>query len=98
MQILRYSSGQQYGAHYDTIENVSPRIATVLLYLNDPRDLIGGETSFPKVRMPTLSRWPVGGSWAGLQKCTRPACMGIGRLAMHSVQVAEISGIEQDYV
>ena len=48
MQILRYAVGQQYGAHYDSLENDSPRIATVLLYLRST-DLEGGETAFPNV-------------------------------------------------
>ena len=48
LQILRYSDGQKYGAHYDSISNDSPRVATVLLYLG-AKDLVGGETAFPKV-------------------------------------------------
>lgn len=46
MQILRYAAGQKYGAHYDSLDKDSPRIATVLLYLR-ARDLDGGETAFP---------------------------------------------------
>jgi len=46
MQILRYAPGQKYGAHYDSLDKDSPRIATVLLYLR-ATDLDGGETAFP---------------------------------------------------
>ena len=49
-QVLRYSSGQGYGAHYDSLSDGSPRIATVLMYLNNASALLGGETAFPKVR------------------------------------------------
>lgn len=31
----RYGIGQKYGAHYDSLDNDSPRVATVLLYLSD---------------------------------------------------------------
>ena len=48
-QILRYSDMQKYGAHYDSISAESPRVATVLFYLG-AKDLVGGETAFPKVR------------------------------------------------
>ena len=58
VQILRYSDGQKYGAHYDSISDDSPRVATVLLYLGT-RDLVGGETAFPKVGSPMLAAcWP----------------------------------------
>lgn len=53
MQILRYGKGQRYEAHKDVIGAITggkpgenPRIATVLLYLNDVES--GGETSFPR--------------------------------------------------
>ncbi|KAK9842984.1 hypothetical protein WJX74_005333 [Apatococcus lobatus] len=51
MQILRYAKGQKYGAHYDSLADQSPRIATVLMYLGNGT-LDGGETAFP-----------VGSSW-----------------------------------
>ena len=46
IQILRYAPGQKYGAHYDSLDKDSPRIATVLIYLR-ATDLEGGETAFP---------------------------------------------------
>ena len=48
-QILRYEDGQQYGAHYDSLQGSSPRVATVLMYLNEDPQLRGGETAFPEV-------------------------------------------------
>lgn len=47
MQILRYGIGQKYGAHYDSLDNDSPRVCTVLLYLSDVPADGGGETAFP---------------------------------------------------
>jgi len=47
MQVLRYGIGQEYKVHMDTLSDdaAGPRIATVLMYLNDPEE--GGETIFP---------------------------------------------------
>lgn len=50
LQVLRYAPGQKYGAHSDVLVEGSPRVATVLLYLNDVKS--GGETAFP-----SLSKW-----------------------------------------
>ena len=44
----RYTDGQKYGAHYDSLDNKSPRVMTVLMYLG-ARNLTGGETAFPEV-------------------------------------------------
>ncbi len=46
----RYGIGQKYGAHYDSLDNDSPRVATALLYLSDVPPDGGGETAFPGVR------------------------------------------------
>jgi hypothetical protein len=45
VQILRYSYGQKYGAHYDSLG----RICTVLVYLAEPEE--GGETAFPNTNL-----------------------------------------------
>lgn len=50
LQVLRYSDGGEYGPHYDSLQDGSARVATVLLYLNNDTSLVGGETAFPKVR------------------------------------------------
>lgn len=50
MQILRYGLGQKYGAHYDSLVEDSPRVATVLLYLANTTEE-GGETAFPAVNI-----------------------------------------------
>ena len=52
MQILRYGLGQKYGAHYDSLVEDSPRVATVLLYLANTT-AEGGETAFPAVSIPS---------------------------------------------
>ncbi|GLI59753.1 hypothetical protein VaNZ11_001703 [Volvox africanus] len=46
-QILRYGLGQQYKVHADTLrdDEAGVRVATVLIYLNEPEE--GGETAFP---------------------------------------------------
>lgn len=46
MQVLRYGIGQFYKRHTDSLEDDSPRMATLLIYLADPEE--GGETSFPE--------------------------------------------------
>lgn len=46
MQVLRYGKTQTYGAHSDVLDEGSPRVATVLMYLNDVEG--GGETAFPE--------------------------------------------------
>eukprot|EP00877_Chromochloris_zofingiensis_P008230 jgi/Chrzof1/3660/Cz13g04040.t1 len=48
MQVLRYGVGQEYKPHMDTLhaEDAGPRVATVLIYLNDVEE--GGETAFPE--------------------------------------------------
>ena len=48
-QVLRYEAGQQYGAHYDSLQGGAPRVATVLMYLSADPLLRGGETAFPEV-------------------------------------------------
>ncbi|UNJ81287.1 peptidyl prolyl 4-hydroxylase, alpha subunit-like protein (plasmid) [Metabacillus dongyingensis] len=52
IQILKYTPGQEYKAHFDFFASTSKaaknnRISTIVMYLNDVED--GGETFFPKL-------------------------------------------------
>jgi prolyl 4-hydroxylase len=52
MQILKYTPGQEYKAHYDFFSptsraSINNRISTMVIYLNDVEE--GGETFFPKL-------------------------------------------------
>lgn len=52
IQILKYTPGQEYKAHYDFFSSTSKaatnnRISTLVMYLNDVEE--GGETFFPKL-------------------------------------------------
>ncbi|WP_144512321.1 2OG-Fe(II) oxygenase [Bacillus sp. FJAT-22090] len=52
IQILKYTPGQEYKAHYDFFSSTSKaannnRISTLVMYLNDVEE--GGETLFPKL-------------------------------------------------
>lgn len=54
LQILRYTPGQEYKAHYDYFSSTSTtaknnRISTLVMYLNDVEE--GGETLFPKLNL-----------------------------------------------
>lgn len=52
LNVLKYPQGAEYTPHYDWAANGSPysRWLSGLVYLNTP--LKGGETAFPKARMP----------------------------------------------
>jgi len=50
LQVVRYTAGQKYEAHFDSDDDTPPenrRTDTLLMYLNDPT--AGGQTEFPKV-------------------------------------------------
>jgi len=54
IQILKYTPGQEYKAHYDYFSSSSKaaknnRISTIVIYLNDVES--GGETYFPKLNL-----------------------------------------------
>ncbi|MFJ7933315.1 2OG-Fe(II) oxygenase [Sporosarcina sp. NPDC096371] len=54
IQILKYTPGQEYKAHYDFFSSTSKaannnRISTLVMYLNDVEE--GGETFFPKLNL-----------------------------------------------
>lgn len=51
LNILKYSPGQQYKPHHDGTgsDNVSVRVLTALIWLNDQFE--GGETDFPKINV-----------------------------------------------
>ena len=54
LQILQYTPGQEYKAHYDYFTSTSRiisnnRISTLVMYLNDVEE--GGETYFPKLNL-----------------------------------------------
>ncbi|MGJ3197535.1 2OG-Fe(II) oxygenase [Peribacillus frigoritolerans] len=59
IQILKYTPGQEYKAHYDFFTSSSTaaknnRISTIILYLNDVEH--GGETFFPKLNFSVIPR------------------------------------------
>lgn len=71
IQVLRYSAGQTYRAHYDSSYDKSgsgpkQRLATMLIYLSDVEE--GGETAFPE-----SSVWmdPAMGEKAGWSDCAK---------------------------
>ncbi|MGM1034858.1 MAG: 2OG-Fe(II) oxygenase [Bacillota bacterium] len=59
IQILKYTPGQEYKAHFDFFTSSSAavknnRISTIILYLNDVEH--GGETFFPKLNFSVIPR------------------------------------------
>lgn len=59
IQILKYTPGQEYKAHFDFFSSSSTaaknnRISTIILYLNDVEH--GGETFFPKLNFSVFPR------------------------------------------
>ncbi|MEK4426835.1 2OG-Fe(II) oxygenase [Solibacillus sp. FSL K6-1523] len=57
IQILQYTPGQEYKAHYDFFSSTSKlannnRISTLVMYLNDVEE--GGETFFPKLNLSVI--------------------------------------------
>jgi prolyl 4-hydroxylase len=55
LTILRYSTGQQYRPHLDTLPNAdNQRAFTMLVYLNDA--YTGGETHFPALKLTVKGR------------------------------------------
>lgn len=54
LQILRYGVGQFYAAHYDSLSETSPRVATVLIYLA----VRGPPTPTPTPPLQHLRPWP----------------------------------------
>lgn len=55
LTVLRYSPGQQYRPHLDTLPRAdNQRVATMLVYLNDGYG--GGETHFPKIGLTVRAR------------------------------------------
>jgi prolyl 4-hydroxylase len=59
IQILKYTPGQEYKAHFDFFTSSSNaaknnRISTIILYLNDVEH--GGETFFPKLNFSVSPR------------------------------------------
>jgi len=73
IQVLRYTQGQKYGAHYDSAYDTKDsgphhRLATFLMYLSDVEE--GGETAFPE-----------GSVWADPSMATKAATMGFSDCA-----------------
>lgn len=55
LQVLRYSPGQEYKAHFDALPNAgNQRALTMLVYLNDDYD--GGETAFVRTGLKVKGR------------------------------------------